>query len=87
MDAGTRFGLFLQRAKWKRHVAKHQVNGLNDFPLFIQEEIRQAWSGCFAFRGEANWDGMVADAAKKITDKHPWLSPFTCELRQAISNY
>jgi len=87
MKAGERFGRFLERAKWKRFIAKHRVGGIDDFPSFVREDIQAAWSNCFAFRGEENWDEMVADGARRIVDKYPWLSPFTYELRQAISNY
>jgi hypothetical protein len=89
MNAGERFRLFRARARWKRKASRLRARILDfpEFPAELQPLIRQAWSRCLCFRGEENWDAMVAGEADKIIQRHKWLEGYEYYLRQAISNY
>ena len=86
MTATEKFRNFLTRRAFRKAVNRN-IASIGMLPSCIQRDIQQEWSSCFAFRGEEDWDNMCYESAKRICDKHKWLSNQEYLIASFISNY
>lgn len=88
MKSGERFHKFLERTKFRKSVRKG-FRGEIRWPDFIQTEIQQKATNCFAFSwgGEVNSVECAQQGADSIVSEYPWLSAFRYELARAIEKY